>query len=111
MRDRGLVLGAAPAQPLLEFAETRRQHENRDRIFRVGGAQLAGALDVDIQQDIAAAGHRPLERLARRAVARVEHSRPFGHLAGLEQAVKFVLVHEAIIDAVDFALARGAGSE
>ena len=89
-RDRGLGFGAALAQPLLEFVEARRQHENRaprhagylPRIWR-------GALDIDIEQDVAAGLDGAVERSAQGAVAGVEDLRPFGQFTAVAPAYEF----------------------
>src|SRR5215831_2855506 len=53
-RDRGFVVLPAPAQPLLEGSERRRQDED---VHRIGDqlAYLGGALPIDLEQHVLAA--------------------------------------------------------
>src|SRR6266852_4323675 len=76
------LLGAAATKPLLEFRETRREDKDGNGIAGIDGANLAGALEVDIEQDVAAGCDRGIKRSARRAVRRLKHTRRLRKFAG-----------------------------
>ena len=56
------LLGAAAAKPLLEFRKARRKNEDGDGVVGINGANLACALDIDIEQDVAAGCDRGIQR-------------------------------------------------
>ena len=71
-------------------------------------ANLARALDVDIEQDVAAGGHRALERRPRCAITRIEDPRRFRQFVAPKPAIEFLVAHEVIIESVGFVLPRRA---
>ena len=89
-------------QPRFERLHRGRQQEHADDIGPGALAQLLGALPVDIEQHVMPGGQRILHRLARRAVAVVEHGRPFEQFAARRHGFKARLVDEAIVAALDF---------
>src|SRR5208282_254160 len=101
-------LGSAPAQTALEFGESRWQNKYADRIAGIHCANLARALDVDVEQDVAARGDRGVERRSRRAVGGLEHPRPFGEFAGRLPAFELFFAHKVVIDSVRLAFSRRA---
>ena len=107
--DHFLAVGAASAQAPFEFGQRWRQDENPDEILAHRRMKLLRALPVDVEQDVAAGLQRGLHRRLGRAVAIVEHRRPFDELAGLDQPVELGIVDEMIVDIVALARPLGAG--
>ncbi len=69
--DRRVVLGAPADQPALQFGQRGRRQEQQDGFVAQTwrGPDLAGALDLDLQQYVGPGGQSLLDRLARGAVA------------------------------------------
>src|SRR5207253_3141338 len=74
--NRVLRVLAAPAKPLLQSAERRRKHEDRNG-GRNPASDLAGALDVDHEYDVLSAKQARLCVGGRGAVEVPEEVRPF----------------------------------
>ena len=94
--------GAAPQAPL-ELGHRRRQDEHADHVVARGRAQLLGALPVDVEQHVAAAGQRLLDSRARRAVGMAVDLGVLQQLAALDHRAVGGAVDELIVDAVDLA--------
>src|ERR671912_365943 len=69
---------------------------SRPRICRL---DLPGALDVDLDQDVAALGQGPGDRLPRRAVPLAEDVGPLQEPAGLDHLVELAAVDEVVVAA------------
>src|ERR1700722_19475496 len=106
--DGRLVFGAAPAQAPGEFLEARRQDKDGDHFVSIMLPNLTRALNVDIEEDVAAGGNRSFERGARGAIAGVEDPRRLRKFVPSQPAIKFFFAHEVIIEPVRFILARSS---
>ena len=100
----GRVLRAL-VQPANQGFERRRQDENADRI-RHHFADLGRALPVDLEQDVGARGALVVDPGLGRAVVIAVHQGAFEKGARRRHFLEFLLAHEMIFAAVDFAGAR-----
>ena len=96
--------GAGPARP----SDGGARKTNSAPGMRL--ADLAGALEVDLEQRQAALGERALDRAARGAVlGAAVHDRVLEELARLDQPVELGVVDEVVVHAVDLAGTRAGG--
>src|SRR4029078_1227245 len=106
-------LGGACAQPLGELPPRRRDDEDQERLGHLLLDDLR-ALDVDLQDHVAAGDERPADLVARRAIpVAVDLVRLQEAAAGVDPE-KFVPGNEVVVDPVDLAVARsprGAGHD
>src|SRR5260370_33758257 len=62
------LLGAATAKPLLKIRKAGREDKNRDGGVGIDSANLAAALDIDIEQDVTRGCERGAQRRRRGAL-------------------------------------------
>src|SRR4029453_13038893 len=82
------------------------EHHEGPRLDRL---DLAGALDVDLDQHVAALGQPPGDRLPGGAGAPAEDVGPLQEPAGLDRLVEALEVHEVVVAALVLAVPRLAG--
>ena len=116
--DRGVALaelelvgglGRPAAQPLEEVLERRRDEEDQQRAGDLLLDDL-GALDVDLEDHVAARRERLADLAARRAVPVAVDLVGLEELAGGALRGERLAVEEVVVDAVDLARARARAS-
>ena len=65
-------------------------------------------MPVDVEQHVAAFGHRRFDGLARGRIEIAVHLRPFEQGIGIAQPLELAQGNEAIVHAIDLAAAAGA---
>src|SRR2546429_2160315 len=91
--------------PLLLPRGGLHEHEHRIRVLL---AHSEGALDVNLEEDVAAGGEVLFDGAARRPVEIAVHVEPLEEPALVADALELVSVEEHVVLAVDFAVATGA---
>ena len=103
--DHFLRIGRAILESLAQRLEAGRQDEDTNDVAASQLEQLLRTLPVDVEQNVLAVLEILEHGVARRAVALVEHARPFEELVVLRHRAEGFLVDEVIVLAVDLALA------
>src|SRR5262249_36282670 len=100
--DRRRVVAAALLEPLAQRRERRRQQEDEARV-RAPLAHLARAPHLDLEQELASAGQRPVERGPARAVAVAVVLRPLEECTLGDEPRELLARDEVVVDAVPLA--------
>src|SRR5689334_18453780 len=106
-RDLLVVVGASPDQARAQRLERRRGDED---LYGLGqrGPDLAGALDLDLEDDGMPGLGTALELAVQGAVTTARVDRVLDELAGLDAALEVRVVEEVVVDTVLLAGARRA---
>src|SRR6266545_1659404 len=106
--DRLRILGAPAHQAPVQLVDAGRGEEDEQRVGH-GLADLAGALQVDLQQGRQAPAEPLLDRGARGAVEVAGELGPFQQLLGVDEVPELRPVHEVVVLPVGLVLATRAG--
>src|SRR4029078_9315014 len=98
--DHFLRILAARVKAMLQLGHGRWKQKDGDEMLAEVGLELARALPVDVEENVAALAKRLLHGRLGSSVAIAEDVGPFDELAGFDHSIELAIVDEMIIDAL-----------